>query len=552
MEKVFQHFGDFEEGEAWFPVPLLRRMVPRWTRCPGSSKQKLLLLVLFEEQVMKEALLRHRPVKLLETTVGKELAQVHTVVHKEAHKVRFVVDQCIHHHFLKRFEDDRGQLRALLFRVVDSKKMPVIKYLLDLIGRLTLDPVTNVCAVVGIWKGVQQQFMNTVHIPAASIHQRDEDVSHASRACQDQPWCRIANAFIKGFTSITSALKRDVFEQLHPHFTGCSWSVGILLHQHKVGVVAVQRIHGPMGQVLNLGVVASEECLSVVDHVPGCDANGHYTDFRGGAGQRVIPHSLAQVLGDAKAKASVPEPGLHLSQLISSNQCHHQVRRSKAPLLCQHLVDQHWVCVAAHPHKLVCLLLLLLNSTCEGAPTWAIALVVQRELQPISSLCPLCANVRPSSFKWSCGKCADQSRPEGDSNSSFPLKYRKTFPISTRTTLRMDPIRRRESVCRSLFGPVDHEQLRRDLTRKLQEISEQDRRRWNFNFQTETPLCGRYQWEEIPADCAAAIYQDDACEEDDRLSKEEVVEEEEEEEAQPGSTRRTAPESPTRTSGPLK
>ncbi|XP_034733882.1 cyclin-dependent kinase inhibitor 1Ca [Etheostoma cragini] len=93
----------------------------------------------------------------------------------------------------------------------------------------------------------------------------------------------------------------------------------------------------------------------------------------------------------------------------------------------------------------------------------------------------------------------------------------------------MDPIRRRESVCRSLFGPVDHEQLRRDLTRKLQEISEQDSRRWNFNFQTETPLCGRFQWEEIPAHCAAAMYQDDVCEEDDRLSKEEVEEEEEEE-----------------------
>lgn len=59
-----------------------------------------------------------------------------------------------------------------------------------------LDPVTDVCAVVGIWKGVQQQLMNTVRIPAAPIHQCDKDVSHTSRACQDQPWCRIANAFI--------------------------------------------------------------------------------------------------------------------------------------------------------------------------------------------------------------------------------------------------------------------------------------------------------------------------------------------------------------------
>nr|XP_020464482.1 cyclin-dependent kinase inhibitor 1-like [Monopterus albus] len=93
---------------------------------------------------------------------------------------------------------------------------------------------------------------------------------------------------------------------------------------------------------------------------------------------------------------------------------------------------------------------------------------------------------------------------------------------------RMDPTRRREPVCRSLFGAVDHEQLRRDLKLKLKEISEQDIRRWNFNFQTDTPLPGRFQWEEIPAHCAAAFYQksaqlkDAVCspntEDDDKLS----------------------------------
>lgn len=91
----------------------------------------------------------------------------------------------------------------------------------------------------------------------------------------------------------------------------------------------------------------------------------------------------------------------------------------------------------------------------------------------------------------------------------------------------MDPTRRRESVCRSLFGPVDHEQLRRELKLKLKEISEQDSRRWNFNFQSETPLPGRFQWEEIPTDCAATLYQDStqlkdcspATEDDDRLSE---------------------------------
>ncbi|KAM8893364.1 cyclin dependent kinase inhibitor 1Ca [Spinachia spinachia] len=60
----------------------------------------------------------------------------------------------------------------------------------------------------------------------------------------------------------------------------------------------------------------------------------------------------------------------------------------------------------------------------------------------------------------------------------------------------MDPIGRAEPVRRCLFGPVDHDQLRRDLTLQLRETAERDSRRWNFNFQAETPLSGRFQWEE--------------------------------------------------------
>lgn len=55
----------------------------------------------------------------------------------------------------------------------------------------------------------------------------------------------------------------------------------------------------------NLG---SKQRLSVVDHVPGCNANGHYSNFWGGAGQGVISHRLAQVFGDAKAKAISQNP----------------------------------------------------------------------------------------------------------------------------------------------------------------------------------------------------------------------------------------------------
>lgn len=78
----------------------------------------------------------------------------------------------------------------------------------------------------------------------------------------------------------------------------------------------------------------------------------------------------------------------------------------------------------------------------------------------------------------------------------------------------MDAIKRRVPVCRRLFGPVDHDQLRRDLKEKLREITEEDSRRWNFNFQSETPLPGRFQWEEIPADCTAEFYQVSAHQKD--------------------------------------
>jgi len=101
VEEVFQHFGDLEEGEAGFSFPCLGRVVPGWTGLPPGSEQELLLLVLFEEQAVEEALLRHGPVELLQAAVGQELGQVHAVVHKEAHKVGFVVDERVHHDLFK-------------------------------------------------------------------------------------------------------------------------------------------------------------------------------------------------------------------------------------------------------------------------------------------------------------------------------------------------------------------------------------------------------------------------------------------------------------------
>ncbi|XP_054885307.1 cyclin-dependent kinase inhibitor 1C-like [Poeciliopsis prolifica] len=77
------------------------------------------------------------------------------------------------------------------------------------------------------------------------------------------------------------------------------------------------------------------------------------------------------------------------------------------------------------------------------------------------------------------------------------LVARRTFPLQKRT-----------GVCRSLFGPVDHDELSRDVKAKLREISERDRQRWNFNFEDNTPLEGDYEWEEMPAERTAAFYRE--------------------------------------------
>uniref|UniRef100_A0AAR2LHM6 Cyclin-dependent kinase inhibitor domain-containing protein n=2 Tax=Pygocentrus nattereri TaxID=42514 RepID=A0AAR2LHM6_PYGNA len=74
---------------------------------------------------------------------------------------------------------------------------------------------------------------------------------------------------------------------------------------------------------------------------------------------------------------------------------------------------------------------------------------------------------------------------------------RRTFPLLART-----------KACRNLFGPVDHEELNREMKQKLQEISDGERSRWNFNFEQDSPLPGNYEWEEVSARCLPAFYMD--------------------------------------------
>lgn len=52
-------------------------------------------------------------------------------------------------------------------------------------------------------------------------------------------------------------------------------------------------------------------------------------------------------------------------------------------------------------------------------------------------------------------------------------------------------------VCRSLFGPIDHDELRSELKRQLKEIQASDCQRWNFDFEAGTPLKGTFCWEPL-------------------------------------------------------
>ncbi|XP_054032546.1 cyclin-dependent kinase inhibitor 1 [Dryobates pubescens] len=52
-------------------------------------------------------------------------------------------------------------------------------------------------------------------------------------------------------------------------------------------------------------------------------------------------------------------------------------------------------------------------------------------------------------------------------------------------------------VCRNLFGPLDHQQLQNDLKDLMRQHLEEAQQRWNFNFETETPLDGQFKWERV-------------------------------------------------------
>ncbi|XP_077115840.1 uncharacterized protein LOC143770259 [Ranitomeya variabilis] len=63
-------------------------------------------------------------------------------------------------------------------------------------------------------------------------------------------------------------------------------------------------------------------------------------------------------------------------------------------------------------------------------------------------------------------------------------------------------------VCRSLFGPIDHDELRSELKRQLKEIQASDCQRWNFDFDSGTPLKGTFCWEPLESTEMPSFYRE--------------------------------------------
>lgn len=72
-------------------------------------------------------------------------------------------------------------------------------------------------------------------------------------------------------------------------------------------------------------------------------------------------------------------------------------------------------------------------------------------------------------------------------------------PTLERTDTRVS-VHPKPSACRSLFGTVDHDELKRELKGHLREIEEVAAAKWGFDFANYTPLPNsRFDWK--PVDC---------------------------------------------------
>ena len=61
------------------------------------------------------------------------------------------------------------------------------------------------------------------------------------------------------------------------------------------------------------------------------------------------------------------------------------------------------------------------------------------------------------------------------------------------------PTLSKTKVCRRLFGDVDHDAVKRVLEEGMAVIAKRQADTWNFDFTTDTPLSGRYEWDRVPS-----------------------------------------------------
>ncbi|KPP66871.1 hypothetical protein Z043_114585 [Scleropages formosus] len=63
------------------------------------------------------------------------------------------------------------------------------------------------------------------------------------------------------------------------------------------------------------------------------------------------------------------------------------------------------------------------------------------------------------------------------------------------------------SACRNLFGPLDHEELNRDLKGRLREMEEAASAKWSFDFVKHRPIPnGPFEWQAVDSDLLPDFY----------------------------------------------
>ncbi|KAK1788807.1 hypothetical protein P4O66_002615 [Electrophorus voltai] len=63
------------------------------------------------------------------------------------------------------------------------------------------------------------------------------------------------------------------------------------------------------------------------------------------------------------------------------------------------------------------------------------------------------------------------------------------------------------SACRCLFGPVDHEELKKELKGHLKAMEEASSETWDFDFSSHTPRSnGRYRWKAVDSKDLPSFY----------------------------------------------